>query len=410
MLKLFNSLGKRLEPFKPENPKRVTLFTCGPSVYQSAHIGNFRTFLFEDIVVRYLEYTGHRVKRGMNFTDVEDKAIQEAVARKISLKMLTDKNIEAFVREMKRLRMKIPDYLLRASEAVDESVEIIEQLLRLNIADWYRGNVYFDPLKFPGFGKLYGLDMSKWPVKKRRFHKDTYPGLNWNLGDFILWHGCKKEDTVCWDTRIGRGRPSWNIQDPSMISKHFHETLSIYCGGYDNLFRHHDYSIAILESIRPYPMARFWLHCHHLVVNGQKMSKSKGNIVYPDTLRSQGYDRDQIRFFLIYGHYRKKLNYSDQAIRLAADKLKTFKEKIKALEKRARQNAMAKNDGNAARKVKELFTNRMDDDVDVRGAFDALYDFLVTADIRGFSPSVASGYLKGLREIDQVLQVLFLVN
>ncbi len=195
-----------------------------------------------------------------------------------------------------------------------------------------------------------------------------------------------------------------------MISKHFDETLSIYCGGYDNLFRHHDYSIAILESIRPYPMARFWLHCHHLVVNGQKMSKSKGNIVYPDTLRSQGYDRDQIRFFLIYGHYRKKLNYSDQAMRLAADKLKTFKEKIKALEKRAGQNANPKNDGNAARKVKELFTNRMNDDVDVRGAFDALYEFLVTADIKGFPPSVASGYLKGLREIDQVLQVLFRVN
>jgi cysteinyl-tRNA synthetase len=195
-----------------------------------------------------------------------------------------------------------------------------------------------------------------------------------------------------------------------MISKHFHETLSIYCGGYDNLFRHHDYSIAILESIRPYPMARFWLHCHHLVVNGQKMSKSKGNIVYPDTLRSQGYDRDQIRFFLIYGHYRKKLNYSEQAIRLAADQLKRFKEKIKALEKRAGQTVNATMDGNAARKVKELFTDRMDDDLDVRGAFDALYDLLATAEIGNLPPAVASGYLKGLREIDEVLQVLFRMN
>ena len=298
MLKLFNSLGKKLEPFEPVNPNVVTLFTCGPSVYQRAHIGNFRTFLFEDVLVRYLEYSGYPVKRGMNFTDVEDKAIQEAQARKKSLEALTDENIDNFVREMKLLRMKIPDYLVRASEAIEESVEIIEQLLSLKIAYWYRGNVYFDPLKFPGFGKLYGLDMSKWPVKKRRFHKDTYPGLNWNLGDFILWHGCKKEDITCWDTRIGRGRPSWNIQDPSMVSKHFNETLSIYCGGYDNLFRHHDYSIAILESIRPYPMARFWLHGYHLVVNGQKMSKSKGNIYYTDTLLNQGYDMDQIRFFL----------------------------------------------------------------------------------------------------------------
>ena len=194
MLKLFNSLGKKLETFEPVNPNTATLFTCGPSVYQRAHIGNFRTFLFEDVLIRYLEYSGYLVKRGMNFTDVEDKAIQEAQARKKSLEALTTENIDNFVQEMKLLRMKIPDYLVRASEAIEESVEIIEQLLSLKIAYWYQGNVYFDPLKFPGFGKLYGLDMTKWPAKKRRFHKDTYPGLNWNLGDFILWHGCKKGD------------------------------------------------------------------------------------------------------------------------------------------------------------------------------------------------------------------------
>jgi len=410
MLTLFNSLGKKPEPFKPVNQKVVTLFTCGPSVYQRAHIGNFRTFLFEDILVRYLEYSGYPVKRGMNFTDVEDKAIQEAETRKISLKALTDGNIDNFVREMRLLRMKVPDYLLRASEAIDESVEIIEQLLRLKIAYWYRENVYFDPLKFPGFGKLYGLDMSKWPVKKKRFHKDTYPGLNWNLGDFILWHGCKTGDKTCWDTRIGRGRPSWNIQDPSMISQHFNETLSIYCGGFDNLFRHHDYSNAILESIRPYPMARFWLHCYHLMVNGQKMSKSRGNIYYTDTLRDQGYDMDQIRFFLIYGYYRKKLNYSEQAIRFAADKLKTFKERMKTLRGGADRNADANVDENAAGKVNTLFTERMDDDLDVRGAFDALYDFLMTTNMKDITRPVASGYLKALKAIDQVLQVLFQAN
>jgi cysteinyl-tRNA synthetase len=303
--------------------------------------------------------------------------------------------------------MKIPDYLVRASEAIDQSVEIIEQLLSLKIAYWYRGNVYFDPLKFPGFGKLFGLDMSKWPAKKRRFHKDTYPGLNWNLGDFILWHGCKQGDITCWDTKIGRGRPSWNIQDPSMVSKHFSETLSIYCGGFDNLFRHHDYSIAILESIRPYPMARFWLHCYHLVVNGKKMSKSRGNIIYADTLLDQGYDMDQIRFFLIYGHYRKKLNYSEHAMRLAADKLKTFREMRRALEGKTDQNAEANVDENAVAKVKEVFAERMDDNLDVKGAFNALHEFLAAADIKELAPSVASGYLKGLKGMDQVLQVLF---
>ena len=176
MLRLFNSLGKKLEPFQPVNPNAVTLFTCGPSVYQRAHLGNFRTFLFEDILLRYLEYSGYPVKRGMNFTDVEDKAIQEAEARKITLKTLTDENINNFIREMELLRMKIPDYPVRASEAIDQSVEIIEQLLSLEIAYWYRRNVYFDPLKFPRFGALFGLDMAKWPAKKRRFHKEYVPG------------------------------------------------------------------------------------------------------------------------------------------------------------------------------------------------------------------------------------------
>ncbi|UCD72289.1 MAG: class I tRNA ligase family protein, partial [Syntrophobacterales bacterium] len=198
MLKLFNSLGKRIEPFQPVDEKVVTIFTCGPSLYQRAHIGNFRTFLFEDVLVRYLEYSGYPVRRGMNFTDIEDKAIKEADEREITVKNLTEENIKDFMGEMNLLKMKIPDYLPKSSEAVDEAVEIIERLLDRKIAYRHRGNIYFDPTRFPGFGKIYGLDMTKWPAKKRRFHKDTYPGMQWNLGDFILWHECGEGDTVCW--------------------------------------------------------------------------------------------------------------------------------------------------------------------------------------------------------------------
>jgi len=196
---------------------------------------------------------------------------------------------------------------------------------------------------------------------------------------------------ACWDTGIGKGRPSWNIQDPSMIGKHFSETLSIYCGGYDNLFRHHDYSIAILESIRPYPMARFWLHCYHLVVNGQKMSKSKGNIYYTDTLMKEGYSADQIRFFLIYGHYRKKLNYSDQAMSLTVEKLKIFKGRVRALKGRTDRKVAVTVDERAASKIRALFSTRMDDDLDVKGAFDALGDFLSATNMKEITPPVASG-------------------
>jgi cysteinyl-tRNA synthetase len=405
MLQFFNTFGKHIETFQPVNDKTVTVFTCGPSVYQRSHIGNFRTFLFEDIVVRYLEYLGYQVERGMNVTDIEDKAIKEAEKRKTSVKAITDQNIEAFVEEMKALRMKIPDFLPRASEAVEGAVEIIERLIDLKIAYWHDGNCYFDPLKYPGFGELYGLDMQKWPKHKKRFHKDTYPGMRWNWGDFVLWHGYKEGDQAYWDTRIGKGRPAWNIQDPSMISSHYDETLSLYCGGIDNLIRHHDYTRAILESIRPYPMARYWLHCHHLHVDGKKMSKSIGNILYTDTLAEKGYDLSEIRFFLIYGYYRKKLNYSDKRMQSVNERLRRFKEQVKRIKDRADPTTDA--DTETARKINEAFQERMDDDLDVKGAFDNVYDLVLGMDIRNLSPTEASGVTKALRKIDEVLQVIF---
>jgi len=401
MLRLFNTFGRKIEIFQPVREELVSVFTCGPSVYQRSHIGNFRTFLFEDILVRYLEYLGYQVKRGLNITDIEDKAMAEAAKHGVSVKQLTDRNIEDFFEEMKGLRMKIPDFMPRASESVARAVEIIEQLLELKIAYWHQGKVYFDPLKYPGFGELFGLDMKKWPQQKRRFHKDTYPGMQWNRGDFVLWHGYRGGGEAFWDTRIGRGRSAWNVQDPSMISRFFDETLSIYCGGIDNLFRHHDYTRAILESIRPYPMARFWLHCSHLHVDGKKMSKSIGNILYTDNLQKQGYAMSEIRFFLIYGHYRKTMNYSEKRMHSTTEKLRRFKEQVKKIRNRA--GSTTDTDTDIARKIKEAFRERMDDDLDVKGAFDTITDLVSGMDARNLSPNTASGIVRALREIDEVL-------
>lgn len=404
MLKLFNSLGKRMETFHPVNPDRVTVFTCGPSVYQRAHIGNFRTFLFEDVLVRYLEYSGYRVQRGMNFTDIEDKALKEAHEKKVPLAELTSRNIETFLEEMRSLNMKVPDYLPKASEHVEDAARIIARLMERGIAYRYRGNIYFDPLKYPGFGKIYGLDMKKWPSKKRRFHKDTYPGLRWNLGDFILWHGCETADRECWDTAIGRGWPAWNIQDPSMVSRYFDEPLSIYCGGIDNLIRHHDYSAAVLESVRSYPMARFWLHGHHLYVNGKKMAKSSGNILYTDMLRDRGYSMGEIRFFLLYGHYRQRRNYSDQAMEKKANRLRNLRELVRRTSEKAGPEADP--DDKTALRIKAVFTWYMDHDLDVKGACDGLEDILRGLSLRDLKPSEASAIMKTLKEIDDVFQVL----
>lgn len=405
MIRFFNTLGKKPEIFHPVKKGVATIFTCGPSVYQRAHIGNFRTFLFEDILARYLEYSGYTVMRGMNFTDIEDKAIREASKKNITVTRLTEKNIREFIQEMKLLNMKFPDYLPRASEHVDAAVALILKLLERRIAYWHNGNVYYDPLEFPEFGKLYGLDMSRWPLQKKRFHKDTYPGIQWNKGDFILWHGYRNGDKYYWDTKIGGGRPSWNIQDPSMVSQYFHETLSIYCGGIDNLYRHHDYTKAILESIRPYPMAKFWLHCNHLYVNGQKMSKSKGNVIYTDTLLKQGYSMAEIRFFLMYGHYREKLNYSDRLMSLTATKLRTFRNIVKAIKKRAAKNpAPVDRIGNILRKT---FTGHMDNDLHVRDAFNGLFEIVAGINVNELNPSEATGIIKTLKNIDDVLKVIF---
>jgi cysteinyl-tRNA synthetase len=405
MLRLFNTFGKRIETFQPVRDDVVSVFTCGPSVYQRSHIGNFRTFLFEDILVRYMEYLGYHVKRGMNFTDIEDKAIQEAAKHEVSVKQLTDKKIETFIKETKALRIKTPDFLPRASEAVNKAAEMVEQLVDLKIAYWHQGNCYFDPLKYPGFGALYGLDMRKWPAQKRRFHRDTYPGMRWNRGDFVLWHGYRGGNEAFWETPIGKGRPAWNVQDPSMISQYFDETLSIYCGGIDNLFRHHDYTRAILESIRSYPMARFWLHCHHLHVEGKKMSKSIGNILYTDTLQKKGYDMSEIRFFLIYGHYRKRLNYSDKQMRSTTEQLRRFKEQVKKLKIKAGSTTDA--DTEQVRWIQEAFRERMDDDLDVKGAYDKLSDQIYGIDIKNLPQNAASGIIRELNKIDEVLQVLF---
>ena len=403
MLRLFNTYGKKIEPFGPVNKKVTTIFTCGPSVYQKSHIGNFRTFLFEDVLVRYLEFSGYTVKRGMTVTDIEDKAIEEAAKRKTTVKRLVDENIRVFIREMKLLKMKMPDFLPRASDNVGQAADIIKQLLARGVAYAYRGNIYFDPAKFRGFGKLYGLDMTKWPTKRKRFHKDTYPGMQWNLGDFILWHGYRPGDTDYWETAIGRGRPSWNVQDPSMVSRYFNETLSVYCGGIDNLFRHHDYSRAVLESVRRYPMARFWLHCYHLHVNGRKMSKSRGNIVYAGTLLKEGYSPEEIRFFLVYGHYREDLNYSENNMNSTVSVLRDFKNKIRAIRRKAGTSPA---DTTMAEKVREIFIREMDNDLDTKTAFDRLCDLLSSTDIDRLGPQEASGIIAAIKEIDKVLRVI----
>jgi len=415
VLSVYNSLSRRIEPFVPLKVGHVRMFTCGPSIYQRPHIGNYRTYLFQDVLLRYLEVSGYTVVRGLNFTDIEEKSILEAAKRRMDVLELTKRCERAFWHDFQRLQMKAPAYNPRSSTSVAEAVQLIQKLLAQGHAYWHDGNVYFDPLTFAGFGKLAHLDMTRWPQKRRRFHKDTYPGNRWNRGDFILWHGYKPEDTVYWDTVIGRGRPAWNVQDPAMVLQTMGLTLDLYCGGEDNLVRHHDYSIAVAESVTGQPLARFWLHGAHLLVAGKKMSKSIGNVIYLDDLLTAGFTSEEIRFFLIYGHYRERLNFTPERLTHAAAKLRVARELIDTI--RGVGGSVKRSEpevADLARRLMREFALYMDADLDVKGAFEAiirtLHQLAHLATEHGITGADAQKMLDSLAQVDQVLQVFGLAS
>jgi len=412
LLKLTNTMSRKLEEFQPLEKGKVKMYTCGPSIYQLPHIGNYRTFLFEDILHRYLEYLGYRVERTLYITDVEDKAIAEAEKEKTTLTELTQRNAQIFRDELKKLGAKTPTHVPRASTSVNEAVQIIKALLKKGFAYWHRGNVYYDPLRFKGFGKLYQLDMSRWPKQKRRFHKDTYPGNRWNLGDFILWHGFRKGDKVYWNTSLSKGRPSWNVQDPAMAMKTLGLKGDVYCGGVDNVFRHHDYVIAVVEGVTGEEFVRYWLHGEHLFVDGKKMSKSRGNIIYPKDLIERGCQWQHMRFFLINGYYRKRLNFTFDKFKKACDRLHTFKDMVNNLQSvEAKGRKSSQKTRTLIDKLKTDFERNMDNDLHVKQAFDALFSIvskLSSVATKGkISNKEAEESIKTLKRIDQVLQVIF---
>ena len=411
MFRIYNTMSRRKEAFLPRAPPVVTFFTCGPSIYQRPHLGNYRTFLYEDILERYLGYLGYHVERVLPFTDIEDKALAQAEKEGMSLPDLTGRVAEEFFRDACLLRMKPPTYNPRSSTTIEYAVEIIERLLEKGVAYRYGPDIYFDPLKFRGFGKLFRLDMSRWPKKRRHFGKDTYPGIQWNYGDFILWHGERKGDTVVWETRIGRGRPSWNVQDPGMVIPFLGNSIDIHAGGIDNLYRHHNYNLAIVESLTGREYARYWMHGEHLLIDGKKMSKSRGNIVSLSDLTSRGCTPEEVRFFLSYGHYRDRLDMTEEKLGEAREVLRDLKDLIARISEGAGNLPAEPRDLPVARYLEEGFRERMNDDLDVKGAVDRIglsVGELGARQARGeLSPEDARATLAAFRRIDRVLQVLF---
>ena len=410
MLRLYNTLTGRKEEFITLRKNRVKLFTCGPSVYQPPHIGNYRTFLYEDVLERYLRYRGYEVHRGIILTDIEDKAIEESKKRRQSVKKLTDENAKRFFREAKQLSIELPDEVARSSTTVAQAIEIIQHLLRKGVAYRHGNNIYFDVHAFPAFGKLYKLDMSTWPKKRVRFSRDTYNGRRWNRGDFILWHGISKKEELAFDAPFGRGRPSWNVQDPAAVIKHLGSQIDINCGGIDNLYRHHDYNIAVMEAMTDKPFARYYLHGEHLLVGGKTMSKSRGNIIYPGDVYRLGFSPKHLRFFLLSKHYRKKLNYAETALRKAAGRLDEVRDHVRSLSSRNAKVQPSRRANAIAVEIIASFESAMDNDLDIPCAFEAVEQKIKLIAELHASGSISITELEGVRNalksIDGVLQVL----
>ena len=414
ILKLYNTMNRRKDVFEPMDPAKVNIFTCGPSTYRRPHIGNYRTFLYEDVLVRYLTYAGYAVKRVINFTDVEDKTIVEAENKGRNVEEITAEVHKHFFRETELLGILLPDEIPRSSTSVDQAVEIIKDLVDKGVAYWHKGSAFFDPLKYKGFGRLFGLDMSVWPKKRVRFKKDTYEGRRWNRGDFILWHGDvdQSDETAFWRTEIGPGRPSWNIQDPAMILQQIGTQIDINCGGIDNIYRHHDYNIAVMESFSGKTFANYFLHGEHLIVDGVAMSKSRGNILYPDDLVDQGYEHKHLRFFLTYSHYRSKLNFTSKTFKDASAILDKFRSRLDAILDGQSANGKENDTVNELiASVAETFGEYMDDDLRLGDAFDAVYALLgkieTALDGESVGKNAAAKLVGTMKDIDDVFGVIF---
>ncbi|MSR06008.1 MAG: cysteine--tRNA ligase [Gemmatimonadetes bacterium] len=410
-LRLYNTLTRRVDPFEPLAPPRVTLYTCGPTVWNFAHIGNFRTFLFEDLLRRYLEYSGYDVFQIMNLTDVDDRTIQAAAKAGVVLTKHTEPFTQAFFEDRDYLRIKPAHVYTRATAYIGPMVELVQQLLDCRIA--YRsedGSVYYAVGKFDTYGRLSQLDKRELKAGAR-VASDEY--AKDNVQDFALWKAAVPEDEkvgAAWDTPFGRGRPGWHLECSAMAlteirSRFGIETLDIHAGGVDLIFPHHENEIAQSEGATGRTFARHWMHGEFLTVEGTKMSKRFGNFLTARDLREEGLDPAAFRRLVFLTHYRQQLSFSDAGLRAAQGSVTRLGEFRDRLVLAART---AKADLSAGNELETQFRAAMDDDLNAPEAMAAVFSFVTNVNREldaGAGPEKAAGWLKVFDRTMDVLDV-----
>lgn len=402
-----NTLGNIKEEFKPLKNGFVGLYTCGPTVYNFIHIGNLRTFLWEDILKRFLEFEGFEVKHIMNITDVDDKTIRDSQKEGITLKEFTERYTQAFFEDIERVKIKPANFYPKATEHINEMIEIIKKLEKNGHTYISDNSVYFRISTFKDYGKLSGIDLSRI-MPGARVEMDEYEKED--VRDFVLWKAAKEGEPF-WDTIYGKGRPGWHIECSAMSMKYLGETFDIHTGAVDNIFPHHENEIAQSECATGKLFVKYWMHAEHLIVEGEKMSKSKGNFYTLRDLLEKGYSPLAIRYLLISVPYKKKLNFTFPSLEASYEAIKRLDSLIVRLKE---INESQKEGGKEIlpilQKFKEDFINSLRDDLNTAEALGNLFSFIKEINIlieeKELSALNAGLILNTLRDFDKILDIL----
>src|SRR6202790_2674524 len=405
-IQLHNTLGGKIEPFIPQNSGEVRIYSCGPTVYDFAHIGNFRTFVFQDILRRFLLSRGFKITQVMNLTDVDDRIIANAAAAGVGIREYTEKFAQAFFDDCKTLSLEPPEHWTRATDNIDSMVRLIEQLREKSFTYESEGSIYYRITKFKDYGKLSNIDVAGIQAGARvdvdRYEKES-------ARDFALWKA-PKEGEHFWETSIGRGRPGWHIECSAMAMKYLGETLDIHTGGIDLAFPHHENEIAQSEGATGKHFVKYWLHAEHLLVEGEKMSKSLGNFFNLRDLFAKGYKPSALRFALASVPYRRQLNFTFDGLQQAVsavDRLRNFADRLKQGKFEPGQYpGMSERIAKAAAD----FDAGLSDDLNTAQALAAAYDLVreanVAIDKGEFRLDDAAAAQKFLATFDRVFAVL----
>jgi cysteinyl-tRNA synthetase len=369
-LRFFNTYSRQIEEFRPREDEKIDIYTCGPTVYSRAHIGNFRAYIFEDLLQRHLETRGFKVHRVMNITDVDDKTIRGAREAKVPLQKFTQQFKDAFFEDADKLRIKRADDYPSATDQryVDKMIAMISALISKELA--YQADdksVYYRINKFPNYGKLAHLDLTELKPTGRVRH-DEYDKEH--IGDFALWKAWDEEDgDVKWDSPWGPGRPGWHIECSAMAAAILGDQIDIHCGGVDNIFPHHEAEIAQNEGVTGKKFVNYWLHCSHLLVDGQKMAKSLGNFYTVSDVLAKDYTGRELRYALMRVHYRTQLNFTWDGMNEARESLGRIDDWLERLRDCA-GNEQAKIDNQLGHE----FEDALDDDLNISAALGFLFE------------------------------------